>query len=82
MRARAHWPGLFTLLLLSPIVAELLSGSAPPAEFFSPASTSLTLLWTAAVAAGLLAFAYRRLRTSDPAALISGGTLAAGVLFF
>jgi hypothetical protein len=45
-------------------------------------SALLTLLWIGAVAAGLLAFAYRRLRATDPAALVGGGTLAAGVWFF
>ncbi|MFN2225993.1 MAG: hypothetical protein ACK2UY_06790, partial [Anaerolineae bacterium] len=35
MQVRTHWPGLILLLLLSPLAAELLSGSAPPAEFFT-----------------------------------------------
>ena len=30
-----HWP-IRTLLILAPATGELLSGSAPPAEFFNP----------------------------------------------
>jgi hypothetical protein len=45
MRARIHWPGFITLLFLSPLVAELLSGSAPPTEFFSPFSLLILVTW-------------------------------------
>jgi len=34
-RARQNIP-IITLVLLSPVIAELLSGSAPPLEFFHP----------------------------------------------
>ena len=45
MRASVHWPGFITLLLLSPMVAELLSGSAPPVEFFSLFGLLLLVSW-------------------------------------
>jgi hypothetical protein len=45
-------------------------------------SAPLTLLWTGSVAAALLAFAHRRLRVGDRAALVGAGTLAAGVWTF
>jgi len=45
MRARAHVPALITLLLLSPVLAELLSGSAPPAEFFTPFALVFLTFW-------------------------------------
>jgi len=45
-------------------------------------SAALTMLWTGAVAAGLLAFAYNRLRAMDLQAVIGGGTLAAGTWLF
>jgi hypothetical protein len=45
MHARVHWPGFITLLFLSPIVAELLSGSAPPVEFFSPFGLLILVTW-------------------------------------
>jgi hypothetical protein len=45
MRTRVYWPAFVTLLLLSPIVAELLSGSAPPAEFFSPFGLLILITW-------------------------------------
>jgi hypothetical protein len=45
MRVRTHWPGLLTLLLLSPVAAELLSGSAPPVEFFSPIGLLILIPW-------------------------------------
>ncbi len=45
-------------------------------------SAAFTMLWTGAVAAGLLAFAYRRLRAMDLQAMIGGGTLAAGTWLF
>lgn len=45
MRTRAHWPGFVTLLLLSPIAAELLSGSAPPVEFFNPFGLVILIAW-------------------------------------
>ncbi len=45
MRRRIHWPGFVTLLFLSPIVAELLSGSAPPIEFFSPFGLLILVTW-------------------------------------
>ncbi|MBN1135301.1 MAG: hypothetical protein JXM73_01880 [Anaerolineae bacterium] len=45
-------------------------------------SAALTVLWVGAVAAGLLAFGYRRLRAMDLPAVIGGGTLAAGAWLF
>lgn len=45
MRVRVHWPGLITLLLLSPVTAELLSGSAPPVEFLSPIGLLILIPW-------------------------------------
>lgn len=36
-KKKNHILPFFTLLLLSPVLGELLSGSAPPAEFFQPA---------------------------------------------
>jgi hypothetical protein len=45
MQTRVHWPGFFTLFLLSPVAAELLSGAAPPAEFLSPVGLGLTVGW-------------------------------------
>lgn len=44
--ARATCPAWLLLLLLAPAMGELLSGSAPPAEFFNPmAFVALTLLY-------------------------------------
>ncbi|MFC2023769.1 hypothetical protein ACFLT5_03420 [Chloroflexota bacterium] len=45
MRPRVHWPGFLALLLLSPVMGELLSGSAPPAEFFSPLGFLILIPW-------------------------------------
>jgi hypothetical protein len=45
MRVRVHWPGLITLLLLSPVAAELLSGSAPPAEFLTLVGLLILIPW-------------------------------------
>jgi len=35
-RKQAHFSPAMVLLFLSPMIGELLSGSAPPAEFFHP----------------------------------------------
>lgn len=45
MRTRVHVPALITLLLLSPVAAELLSGSAPPMEFFTPFALLFLVFW-------------------------------------
>jgi len=46
MRIRKLWSAAWVLLFLSPIVGELLSGSAPPAEFFNPLGfVMLTVLY-------------------------------------
>lgn len=45
MRVRVHWPAFLSLLVLSPVVAEMLSGSAPPTEFFSPFGLLILISW-------------------------------------
>jgi len=44
MNIRKRLSPALVLFLLSPIVGELLSGSAPPAEFFNPAEFLLLAL--------------------------------------
>jgi len=44
MRVGVHWPALFALLWLSPVAAELLSGSMPPSEFF-PLGLLIVVPW-------------------------------------
>lgn len=40
---RRTWPAVLALLLLSPVLAEMLTGSTPPLAFFSPFSLILEL---------------------------------------
>ncbi len=42
---RGRIAALLTLLFLSPVMAELLSGSAPPTEFFVPPAFVLLVFW-------------------------------------
>ena len=44
MRARVHWPALLTLLWLSPVTAEVFSGSMPPSEFL-PLGLLIVVPW-------------------------------------
>lgn len=55
------WPPVLVLIVLSPVLGELLSGSAPPAEFFNPLGLAflLALYGGGAVLARDLAFRWR-----------------------
>ncbi|HVV71774.1 MAG TPA: hypothetical protein VHI52_09795, partial [Verrucomicrobiae bacterium] len=39
--AGSNWKPVLTLLLLSPTIGELLSGSSPPLQFFNPIALAL-----------------------------------------
>jgi len=46
MKKKARWLPVVMLVVLAPVMGELLSGSAPPAEYFQPMTfTLLTLLY-------------------------------------
>jgi hypothetical protein len=45
MSPHVHRPGFLALLFLSPTMAELLSGSAPPVEFLSPLGLPILIPW-------------------------------------
>jgi len=44
MKMKAFAPPALVLLFLSPVIGELLSGSAPPAEFFNPLGFTLLVI--------------------------------------